>query len=86
MSAKHRNHAPKRRRSTSDLERRVRRLERSYLREAKSLAHHVARVEIDEAMCEHIMDKHGEESSDHRPVREPDLRYVMEVAKHAPPN
>lgn len=36
----------------------MRRIERSYLQEAKSIATHVARVEIDEAMAKHLEEQH----------------------------
>jgi hypothetical protein len=46
MSAKHHAPQPKRRRTTSDLEKRVRRIERNYVKEATLIATMVARVEI----------------------------------------
>jgi hypothetical protein len=58
LSAKHRLPHPKRQRSTSELERRVRRLERHYMRDAASVATHVARLEITGAMREHLEEKH----------------------------
>ena len=50
MTAKHHAPQPKRRRSTDDLEKRVRRIERNYAKDAAHIATVVARVEIEEAM------------------------------------
>ena len=48
MTAKHRAPQPKRKRSTDDLEKRVRRIERNYAKDAAHIARSVARVEIAE--------------------------------------
>lgn len=47
MSAKHANHQPRRQRRPDDLEKRIRRIERNYIRDATEIATHVARVEIE---------------------------------------
>jgi hypothetical protein len=60
MTAKHRSHQPKRHRNTTELERRVRWLERHFKADAVSIARHVARIEIKDAMREHLQDKHNE--------------------------
>ena len=46
MTAKHHSHTPKRQRRPDDLEKRIRRIERNYVRDATKIATHVARVEI----------------------------------------
>ncbi|MFI4978551.1 MAG: hypothetical protein ACHQC8_07760 [Solirubrobacterales bacterium] len=57
MTAKHRNHAPKRQRRPDDLEKRIRRIERNYVRDITKIATHVARIEIEL----HEQAKHGAE-------------------------
>ena len=52
MSAKHADHQPKRQRRTSDLERRVRWLERHMRPDCVKTARDVARHEISQAMRE----------------------------------
>jgi hypothetical protein len=59
MAAKHRAHQPKHQRQTSDLEKRVRRIERNYAKDALRIAANVAIVEIDIALAQHIQDEHG---------------------------
>jgi len=59
MSAKHHATQPRRQRSTSDLERRVRHLERHFKRDAASIATSVARVEVGDALRAHVEEKHG---------------------------
>jgi hypothetical protein len=56
MSAKHRPPHPKRRRSVDDLERRVRRLERSVKADMVS----IARSQSEKALRDHNRDKHAE--------------------------
>jgi hypothetical protein len=56
MSAKHRLPHPKRRRSVDDLERRIRRLERTVKRDMVS----IARTQSEKAMRDHNKDKHAE--------------------------
>ena len=48
MTAKHRAPHPKRRQKPDDLEKRVRRIERNYAKDAAHIARAVARVEIEE--------------------------------------
>jgi len=52
MSVKHAAPRPKRRRSPNDLEKRVRWLERHFVRDATTIARIVARHEIGEALAE----------------------------------
>ena len=59
MTAKHRAPQPKRKRSTDDLEKRVRRIERNYAKDAAHIARSVARVEIGREISQHIQSKHG---------------------------
>ena len=53
MSAKHHAPQPKRKRSTDDLEKRLRRIERNYMREIVKTATHIARHEANKAIQEH---------------------------------
>ena len=55
MTAKHRAPHPKRRQKPDDLEKRVRRIERNYAKDAAKIARAVARVEI----TEHEKAKHA---------------------------
>ena len=54
MTAKHRAPQPKRRRSTDDIEKRLRRIERNYMREVVKVATHIARHEVERALSRHI--------------------------------
>lgn len=83
MTAKHRPSQPKRHRSTSELERRVRWLERHAKRDAVSIATHIARVEVDHAVREHIQDKHPDPGWWDRFLKH---QSKTEVDEHAPPN
>ena len=55
MTAKHHAPHPKRRQKPNDLEKRVRRIERNYMREIVKVATHIARREIKE----HLASEHA---------------------------
>ena len=59
MTAKHRAPQPKRRRSTDDIEKRLRRIERNYMREVVKVATHIARHEVTHALSRHALAMHN---------------------------
>jgi hypothetical protein len=60
MTAKRRAHRPKCRRNATELERRVRWLERHLKADALSIATHVARIEVNRAWQEHMENDHAD--------------------------
>jgi len=69
MTAKHHAPHPKRRQKPDDLEKRVRRIERNYMREIVKTATHIARHEANRAIREH------EDAYAHREPQRPHADY-----------